>query len=121
MGTAYGYIRTAVYEHGPTSQAQKRKIDKVYKDKCPSIPWGTFFEDLNEASLRVPLAKRKAGRQLLRQLRPGDVLLVARLYRLFGSVIDANRHIKDWTRRGITFDILDCPGGLDTSNPIVAA
>ena len=98
-----------------TSLNQKEAIAKAYQDQCPGVPWGAFFED-PEASVLLPLAKRKAGRQLVRQLQPGDHVLATRLDRLFQSLEEAKAYLTTWNHQGIHVHLLDC-AGVPTSTP----
>jgi DNA invertase Pin-like site-specific DNA recombinase len=114
MSVAYGYVRACTHPKVLTSQDQMDEIDRAYQDKCHGVPWGGFFED-SETSVRLPLAKRKAGRELLGRLKPGDHLFVTRAGRAFRSLRDLRARLENWIDRGIKVHLLDCPGGVDTS------
>jgi DNA invertase Pin-like site-specific DNA recombinase len=113
MNTAYGYVRPSTHKHVLSSQAQMEEIRQAHEEKCPGVPWGAFFEDL-EASLHLPLAKREAGRQLLSRLEPGDHVFLTRVGLAFRSLREASACLENWMDRGINVHLLDCPD-LDTS------
>ena len=117
IGTAYGYIRPSTYPQVLTSQAQKEEIDQAYQDRCPGVPWGGFFKD-PQISVHLRLAKRKAGRQLLLRLKPGDHLFVTGMDRIFWSLSETRAYLKDWFDRGVKVHLLDF--AFDTSKPEVS-
>lgn len=55
----------------------------------------------------VPLDSRDAGRQLLADVRPGDVIVAAKLDRLFRSAVDALTTAERWQDEGIKLVLYD--------------
>jgi DNA invertase Pin-like site-specific DNA recombinase len=55
----------------------------------------------------TPLAKRPEGSKLLRMVHSGDVVIAAKMDRVFRSALDALRTIEDFKRRNIALWLLD--------------
>lgn len=55
----------------------------------------------------VPLDRRDAGRRLLADVRPGDVIVAAKLDRLFRSAVDALTTAERWQEEGIKLVLYD--------------
>jgi DNA invertase Pin-like site-specific DNA recombinase len=55
----------------------------------------------------TPLARRPEGAKLLRMVHPGDVVIAAKMDRVFQSALDALRTIEDFKRRNISLWLLD--------------
>jgi DNA invertase Pin-like site-specific DNA recombinase len=64
----------------------------------------------------MPLGERPQGARLLRILEPGDVLIAARLDRVFRNARDALNVISDLHHRSIVLWLLDMGG--DVSSPV---
>ena len=48
----------------------------------------------------LPIARRPEGGRLIRELRSGDVVIAAKLDRMFRSAVDALSTIKELQKRG---------------------
>src|SRR4029453_12133522 len=60
----------------------------------------------------VPVAERPEGGRLWAQLRSGDVLVAAKLDRLFRSALDALQAVADLKERGVSLVLLDLGGDI---------
>jgi putative DNA-invertase from lambdoid prophage Rac len=60
----------------------------------------------------VPLARRPEGGKLLAALRPGDVVIAAKMDRCFRSAFDALATIESFKRRKISLWLLDLGGDV---------
>jgi putative DNA-invertase from lambdoid prophage Rac len=60
----------------------------------------------------VPLSKRPEGSRLLAALRPGDVVIAAKMDRCFRSAFDALATIEGFKRRKISLWLLDLGGDV---------
>jgi putative DNA-invertase from lambdoid prophage Rac len=60
----------------------------------------------------MPLAKRPQGSRLLAALRPGDVIISAKMDRVFRSAFDALATIEGFKRRKISLWLLDLGGDV---------
>jgi DNA invertase Pin-like site-specific DNA recombinase len=58
----------------------------------------------------TPIGKRPEGDRLLRSLRPGDIVVAAKMDRCFRSALDALQTIADFRRRKISLWLLDLGG-----------
>ena len=113
----YGYVRVSTQhqaDQGLSLDAQRQRVlgyammqgmdvEKIYVEQAVS-GW-------------KPIAQRKAGRQLLAALKPGDTLLCPKLDRLFRSAKDALEVADDLKRRKVSLHLLDLGGDI-TGNGI---
>lgn len=75
----------------------------------------TFIE--RGVSGSKPLADRPEGARLLASLRPGDVIVTAKLDRMFRSALDALNVLQGLKERGVSLHMIDL-GGDVTGNGI---
>jgi putative DNA-invertase from lambdoid prophage Rac len=73
------------------------------------------FEERGVSS-GVPLSARPEGARLVALLAPGDVVVAAKLDRLFRSALECLVQVDAWSRQGVDVVLLDV--GLDTSTPM---
>jgi putative DNA-invertase from lambdoid prophage Rac len=104
---AYGYCRVSTEgqaESGLSIDEQKTKIAA----RCTENGWtlAGIFVDAG-VSGSVPLGKRPEGAKLLAALRPGVVVVSARMDRCFRSAFDALETIKGFKTRKISLMLLD--------------
>lgn len=59
-----------------------------------------------------PLDERPQGKQLLKALKPGDVVIASKLDRMFRSATDALRVLEDMKKRGVSLILLDMGGDV---------
>lgn len=64
-----------------------------------------------------PLSERPQGAALLAALRPGDVVITAKLDRMFRSALDALAVLSELKKRGVSLHMIDL-GGDTTSNGV---
>jgi putative DNA-invertase from lambdoid prophage Rac len=82
-----------------------REIDGFYVDRA--------------VTGKKPMFERGAGKELMAEARPGDILIVAKLDRLARSFIDFVNILSSLEKRGVFLHIVDIPGGVfDPSNPL---
>jgi DNA invertase Pin-like site-specific DNA recombinase len=60
----------------------------------------------------VPLGSRLSGRMLLEQVQPGDVVIAAKLDRMFRNAHDALKTIDDLRKRGVSLHFVDLGGDV---------
>lgn len=121
----YGYIRVSTDKQALSPEAQRRtieeaakrldlRIDGWFQDAPTQNPDGSW----NDAqSGKIPLAERKAGRELCDRLRKGDVLIVAKVDRAFRRLSDCVLMLDRWERLGISLVLCDFPMLSDLDNP----
>jgi DNA invertase Pin-like site-specific DNA recombinase len=110
--TVYAYSRvstTQQAEEGVSLDEQQRRIDGQALMEGWMI--GERFIETG-ISGSVPLSERPAGSKLLAVLQPGDIVIAAKLDRMFRSALDALTVIKDFQKRGISLWLLDIGGDV---------
>jgi putative DNA-invertase from lambdoid prophage Rac len=60
----------------------------------------------------VPVNERQAGGPLFAKLKRGDVVISAKLDRLFRSALDALKVVEDLRKRGVALHLLDLGGDI---------
>jgi len=63
----------------------------------------------------VPLSERKQGGELLALVRPGDVVITAKLDRMFRSALDALDILAQFKARGVSIHMVDLNGDVTTN------
>ena len=59
-----------------------------------------------------PLNERPAGKALLAALKPGDVVVAAKLDRMFRSAVDALNMVEEFKRRKVSLHLIDLGGDV---------
>jgi putative DNA-invertase from lambdoid prophage Rac len=108
----YGYARVstdAQRESGISLDEQRRNIE----GRCIERGWvlTAMFVD-GGISGSTPLAKRPEGAKLLAAVRPGDIVIAARMDRCFRSALDALQTIQSFRQRKISLWLLDLGGDV---------
>jgi DNA invertase Pin-like site-specific DNA recombinase len=116
MGDAIAYIRVSSDDQADSGlglEAQRQRIADYCRLK--GLRLAEVFEDPGISGGK-PLASRPAGSQLLDAAYKGkDLVIVAKLDRLFRSVADAASVIADFDKKGIRLVALS--EGFDLRNP----
>jgi DNA invertase Pin-like site-specific DNA recombinase len=110
--TVYAYCRVSTErqaEDGVSLDEQRRRIDGQALMEGWTIA-RRFIECGVSGS--VPLAERPQGAELLELLEPGDIVIAAKLDRMFRSALDALTVIKEFQRRQISLWLLDIGGDV---------
>jgi putative DNA-invertase from lambdoid prophage Rac len=108
----YGYVRvstTRQASEGESLDVQERQI-RGYALQHDLAIAEIFIEDGVSGS--VPVAERPAGHALLWKLQRGDVIIAAKLDRLFRSALDALKAVEDLKQRGVKLHLLDLGGDI---------
>ncbi len=120
---SYGYARvsTAMQESGLSLDAQVQACTAYWEQLRAT---GTFSRDdtfsvvREQCSGSVAFTKREKGGELFRKLKAGDVLIAAKLDRVWRSAKDALVTIDELKKRGVAVHLLDIPGGSITGNGV---
>jgi DNA invertase Pin-like site-specific DNA recombinase len=104
---AYGYARVSTdsqADSGISLDEQQRKIAA----RCTENGWSLerVYVDAG-VSGSTPLGRRSEGARLLAAVRPGDVVIAARMDRCFRSALNALQTIQDFKKRHISLWLLD--------------
>jgi len=113
----YGYIRvstTTQAEEGESLGVQQRQIDGYALQLGLEVD-KVFIE--KGVSGSKPLSERPQGRELLSVLSKGDVVIAAKLDRMFRSAIDALQVLESLKQQGVSLHLIDL-GGDVTGNGI---
>ena len=114
----YGYVRVSTAnqaQDGESLETQRRQVGGYAMQQGWDLD-RTFTE--RGVSGSKPLADRPQGKRLLATLQPGDVVVAAKLDRVFRSALDALQTCQDFRDRGVALHLLDLGGGYQsgTSN-----
>jgi DNA invertase Pin-like site-specific DNA recombinase len=108
----FGYCRVSTdrqADSGISLDEQERKIAA----RCSENGWHLEHVYVDAGvSGSTPLARRPQGGKLLTALRPGDVVIAAKMDRCFRSAFDALATIESFKRRKISLWLLDLGGDV---------
>jgi putative DNA-invertase from lambdoid prophage Rac len=110
--TVYGYARVSTEKQADEGVSLDEQIRRI-EGRALEQGWliaETFIE--RGISGAVPLGDRPEGAQLVAALQPGDVVIAAKLDRMFRSAWDALNVIRDFQRRRISLWLLDLGGDV---------
>jgi DNA invertase Pin-like site-specific DNA recombinase len=107
---AYCRVSTALQaDEGQSLDVQRRQLEGWAHMQGQSLD-AVFIE--RGVSGSIPLEGRPEGGKLWSQLRRGDVLVAAKLDRLFRSALDALQAVEELKRRGVSLVMLDLGGDI---------
>ena len=113
----YGYVRVSTQvqaDDGELLAVQQRQIE----GRCMQENWCADHIYVERAvSGARPFGDREQGAALLARLQPGDIVVAAKLDRMFRSALDALQTCDRFQRDGISLFLLDL-GGDVTSNGV---
>lgn len=110
--SVYGYCRVSTARQaseGESLEVQRRQI-KGYADMHAMQVAEIVVEEGVSGS--VPVTDRPAAGPLFARLRQGDILIAAKLDRIFRSALDALRVVEDLKTRGVKLHLLDLGGDI---------
>ena len=105
---AYGYVRVSTdrqASEGESLDVQRRQIEGWCLMQGEPLACPPFKDEGVSGS--IPLADRPAGKELLAALKPGDIIVAAKLDRVFRSALDALQTIERMKARKIKVWLLD--------------
>lgn len=111
--TFWGYVRVSdpKQAQNTSTETQPEDIRKAFEEKWSRThDWGGIVKDVASAS-KIEFRKRPGGAELLRKMRRGDVLVVAKLDRFSRNLVDGLTELRDLWQKGIRVVCLDM-GGL---------
>ena len=115
--TTYGYTRVSSTDQvtGASLDEQNRRIEAIAM--LMGTPVEKIYRDAG-VSGSTPLEERPEGKKLLRALKPGDTLIVAKLDRLFRDATDALVRAKAWKEQGVKVILVDMGTDPITENGV---
>ena len=108
----YGYCRVSTLRQaseGESLDVQRRQIEGY------ALMHGLAADEIlveESVSGSVPVEERPVGRALFARLASGDVIIAAKLDRLFRSALDALTVVEDLRKRGVGLHLLDLGGDI---------
>lgn len=109
---AYGYLRVSTQTQateGESLDVQRRQVEGWAHMQGVQLA-AVFVE--RGVSGSTPIAERPEGGRLWPQLRRGDVVVAAKLDRLFRSALDALQTVEALRERGVSLVMLDLGGDV---------
>ncbi len=109
--TVFAYVRVSTTKQleGDSLASQERQILGYCAMKGFDSPELVVEEGV---SASIPMAKRPAAGPLLVKMQPGDVLVAAKLDRLFRSALDTLQSVEAFKQREIGLHLLDLGGDV---------
>ena len=108
----YGYCRVSTLRQaseGESLDVQRRQIEG-YVHMHALLLEDVIVEEGVSGS--IPVVERPAGGALFARLASGDIIISAKLDRLFRSALDALTVVEDLKRRGVGLHLLDLGGDI---------
>jgi DNA invertase Pin-like site-specific DNA recombinase len=109
----YGYTRVSTgrqVEEGESLDVQKRVISGYCQMKGYDDP---VFVREEGVSGSKPLMQRPAGGKLISQIGAGDIIIAAKLDRMFRSSVDALAMLEEISKRGAHLHLIDLGGDIN--------
>ena len=112
----FGYARASTKRQVDSPEIQQESMKKY--GAMLDLPALTFFVDAAKSG-KIPWEERDAGRELFRQLRAGDHIVIAKLDRAFRKLSDCVLVLEKLERMGVKLHICNLLGGaIDLSSPM---
>lgn len=108
----FGYGRVSTTDQENSSENQEHKLREYIAST--GMPLGGIFLDDGVSGSKIKLQNRKAGKLLWDQLRPGDMVVITKLDRVFRNLLDAVTTISRWRELGCKVKFLDMNIDLGT-------
>jgi putative DNA-invertase from lambdoid prophage Rac len=108
----YGYCRVSTMKQaneGESLDVQRRQIEGYAHMHALTLA-GVLVEEGVSGS--VPVEDRRVGGQLFAKLQRGDIVIAAKLDRLFRSALDALKVVESLKTRGVKLHLLDLGGDI---------
>jgi DNA invertase Pin-like site-specific DNA recombinase len=115
MPTCYIYTRVSTTDQNLSPEWQAN-VCKVYYETSVAgkgYEFGGIFHDHGESAYSIDWRDRTEGRKLFNLVKPGDIIIVAKMCRAFRSTRDRENCLHFLGQVGIDIAILDC--AMDTT------
>ena len=110
--TVFAYSRVSTIkqaEEGVSIEVQEDQIKNYAKLKGPGR--NTWISDKG-VSGSIPLAERDGGSRLFQEAKSGDIIICAKLDRMFRSARDALNVLEQFKSRGVSLHFIDLGGDV---------
>lgn len=118
MKKVLAYVRVSTMDQELSPDAQKfkcRQWFEEHKEEHAPCEYVGELEDIGVTS-KIGLFQRPQGQHILTELGPGDLLIVAKLFRAFRGTVDAVESIRVLREAKIDFICLDL--NIDSTTPV---
>jgi putative DNA-invertase from lambdoid prophage Rac len=108
----YGYCRVSTLRQaseGESLEVQRRQIEGYALMHALAVDEILIEESVSGS---VPVEERPLGARLFAKLAKGDVIIAAKLDRLFRSALDALKVVENLKARGVALHLLDLGGDI---------
>jgi DNA invertase Pin-like site-specific DNA recombinase len=109
LGRVHGYVRVSTREQAGDNRLslniQEQEIREVARSRYPEREF-ILWSDPGPSAWSIPLSQRKAGKEILEALQPGDIIVGAKFDRLFRSMRDTHNQIAELPAKGVELIIL---------------
>jgi DNA invertase Pin-like site-specific DNA recombinase len=109
--TTYGYCRVSTTRQGEGDSLDLQRQQIIGHAMVHSLDVDEFFVE-DGVSGSIPVAARPEGSKLFAKLKRGDVIISAKLDRLFRSALDALQVVADLKARGVKLHLIDLGGDV---------
>lgn len=111
-----GYGRASTRKQVESPEVQKEQMRRYAEfNRLGDV---TFFVDTSTSG-KIPWGDRDAGRELFKQLQPGDHIIIAKLDRAFRRLSDCVIVLEKLERMGVKLHVANLMGGaIDLSSPM---
>ncbi len=109
-----GYVMASADPRVDSADAQRKAVEQ-YCERVKLKLHGCYIDDA--AAGRVHIMDRPAGRQLVKDIRRGDHVVVARIDRLADSPVACALALDNWCRQGVLVHLVDVKVVLNPSDP----
>ena len=116
---AWAYTRVSTQEQADSNISLDEQQHRIAA-RCAENRW-TLERVYIDAGISgsTPLARRPEGAKLLAAVRPGDVVLAAKLDRMFRNALDALQTIQTFKRQRISLWLLDLGDVCNGANELI--
>lgn len=114
--TTHCYVRASLNKQQDSPETQKHTINAYLEAQKLEFP--LWYVDVATTS-KIMLPARESGREMMRRLKRGDHIVIAKLDRAFRSLRDCVTVLDEIKRLGVSLHVCDLFGGaIDLSAPI---
>lgn len=111
------YARCSTDEQASSLKEQERKL-RAFAQMQGVEPFDVVYYEDKGVSGAIPLSERPSGARLVADVRSGDMVIAAKVDRIFRSAVDALVTVEDFTKAKINLVLLDMGMESVTQNGI---
>lgn len=115
IARVFGYVRVSRCDQDSLPQQTSVIRELKYRTADNQAVIAGLFIDDGVSAFKTDFRSRPEGRKLFSQLTRGDLIVVARLDRIFRSMHDMTVTLREWESQGIC--LYDMNSGINTATP----